>query len=335
MQDNELSGSESDSDSDHLEDDAAIAKAKAFASVVKKSGNTAPKTGSVANDTLAAAMAELDMDNYDDDDSGDELVIQRILGAGNPGMAYHRDPKQDPYFNRGSVDGDGSDEDVDESEAGDLTLRESDLLIMAARNEEDVSHLEVWVYEEPDERGEGNLYVHHALMLSAFPLSLAWGDCDPTGAREYGNFAALGSFEPGIEIWDLDILDAVEPIAVLGGADYEAAKAAAATSESNKKKSSKKKKKASSAVPQIPVRPGSHEDAVLGLSWNREFRNVLASASADTTVKVWDVATQQASHTLTHHSGKVQAVAWNPAEAPVLLSGGFDKRTCLVRSNAS
>jgi len=97
MQDNELSGSESDSDSDHLEDDAAIAKAKAFASVVKKSGNTAPKTGSVANDTLAAAMAELDMDNYDDDDSGDELVIQRILGAGNPGMAYHRDPKQDPY----------------------------------------------------------------------------------------------------------------------------------------------------------------------------------------------------------------------------------------------
>jgi len=27
---------------------------------------------------------------------------------------------------------------------------------------------------------------------------------------------------------------------------------------------------------------------------------------------------------LTHHSGKVQAVEWNPAEAPVLLTGGFD-----------
>lgn len=54
-------------------------------------------------------------------------------------------------------------------------------------------------------------------------------------------------------------------------------------------------------------------------------------AAADHTVKVWDVATQQCQHTLRHHSDKVQAVAWNPAEPPVLLSGGFDKRACLVR----
>lgn len=29
--------------------------------------------------------------------------------------------------------------------------------------------------------------------------------------------AAIGSYETGIEIWDLDVLDAVEPAAVLGG----------------------------------------------------------------------------------------------------------------------
>ena len=87
----------------------------------------------------------------------------------------------------------------------------------------------------------------------------------------------------------------------------------------------KKKKKA--------LKPDSHADAVLALSWNRDYRNVLASGSADTTVKVWDLATEQCSATLDHHQDKVQAVAWNPAQASVLLSGGFDKVVCLVRAH--
>jgi len=47
-------------------------------------------------------------------------------------------------------------------------------------------------------------------------------------------------------------------------------------------------------------------------------------------VQAWDLATAQCQHTLKHHKGKVQAVAWNPAEASVLLSGGFDKVVAMV-----
>ena len=40
---------------------------------------------------------------------------------------------------------------------------------------------QVWVYEEADARGPANLYVHHTLLLPAFPLAVAWLDCDPSG----------------------------------------------------------------------------------------------------------------------------------------------------------
>ena len=52
----------------------------------------------------------------------------------------------------------------------------------------------------------------------------------------------MGSISPGIEIWDLDILDAVEPLATLGGEVSAASKADANAPELTEKKKKKKKK---------------------------------------------------------------------------------------------
>lgn len=46
------------------------------------------------------------------------------------------------------------------------------------------------MYEDGDVGPEGgrNMYVHHDIMLSAFPLALAWLDCGPAD-REKGKYS--------------------------------------------------------------------------------------------------------------------------------------------------
>lgn len=325
---NQSSGN-SEVDSEPEEASASASERALRAASLARRGSRVAGEASHGGSSIERALADLDMEHYDD---SDEDPAMGVLGA-NPGMAALKHPEKDPYFEgaRGGADDAGSDSDAD-SEAGALTLQENDRLILAVRNEDDVSHLEMWVYEPQDARGPANLFVHHSVLLPAFPLAVAWLDCNPRGGVAPGNYCAVASYEPGIELWDLDVVDAVEPVATLGGADYAAARDLQVEDIpfSGGKKKSKGKSK-NKGAPEVAVRPGSHEDAVLGLSWNRLVRNVLASGSADETVKVWDVTTQQATNTLKHHKDKVQAVAWNGTEASVLLTGGFDKRACLVR----
>lgn len=284
----------------------AVATALAAASAL---GATVSRPKSYEQ-TLADSLAELDMDHYDEED--EEGV--EIFGNGGLGAAFYPSNDVDPYlFDK---------DDDDEEEIEDMTIKDSDLIVLTARNEDDVSHLEVWVYETEesvsDDPEESNMYVHHDIMLPAFPLCLSWLDCNPDGEGK-GNYVAVGSMQPEIEIWDLDVVDSVEPVSVLGGA--------LAAKETPKKK---KKKKAAA----VRFKEGSHTDAVLGLSWNSEFRNVLASGSADKSVKIWDIVKGTCEHTMTIHTDKVQAVAWNVKEPTVLLSGSFDRTVGLTDMRA-
>ncbi|GFR40931.1 hypothetical protein Agub_g1587 [Astrephomene gubernaculifera] len=319
-------GSESNSDDMDSDEpakdesvDDAVARARAVASAMASSRAAAGGSASAGTGGLEDAMRELDMDHYDDSGDDEADVINRVLGTSGRARLEYADGEADPYLKLGD----------DDSEIEDFTLRPSDLIILSAKNEDDVSNLEVWVYEEADGGGEANLYVHHEVLLPAFPLCLAWLDCDPRGdSAVRRNLVAVGTLEPAIEVWDLDVVDAVEPLICLGGVDTAAAAGAAeaeGAGEADKKKKKKKKKKS-----KAKLLPGSHEDSVLGLSWNREFRNVLASGSADCTVKVWDLSRGVCEHTLRCHTDKVQAVAWNPAESPVLLTGSFDRSVCLA-----
>lgn len=168
--------------------------------------------------------------------------------------------------------------------------------------------------------------MHHDIPLPAFPLCLAHGDISPTGSA--GNYCAVGTFGPGIEIWNLDVLNALEPSCVLGGDDTSMADTIMRHNMMNTANKSKTKLH----IPAGPkLKRGSHTDAVMALSWNKVHRQVIASGSADCTVKLWDV-TQPDSNagTFSHHKDKVQSVLWHPQEGTLLATGSYDRTVALV-----
>jgi hypothetical protein len=63
----------------------------------------------------------------------------------------------------------------DTDDLDDFTIRTTDALLVTGTAEDDYSHLDVHIYEEPDD----NIYVHHDIMLPTYPLSLAWTDSLP------------------------------------------------------------------------------------------------------------------------------------------------------------
>ncbi|KAJ6907192.1 periodic tryptophan protein 1 [Populus alba x Populus x berolinensis] len=344
----ERSGEDSGSEEDDQEMDVDAAKQTGEVSQALAVANALGRSSKVNKsetkfDDIADGLQELDMDNYDEEDDENKRVIGRHAGlvwehlihigcatkdaSGHAGIELFSTGLGDLYYPSNSMDPYIKDEDDDDSEdLEDMAIKPKDAVI-------------VWILDETSD-GDSNIYVHHEVPLSAFPLCTAWLDCPLKGGEKgmiaytlcselvfladssfssifpflgsppffetSGNFIAVGSMEPAIEIWDLDIIDEVQPAVVLGGIE--------------EKKKKKKGKKVS-----IKYKEGSHTDSVLGLAWNKHFRNILASASADKQVKIWDVVAGKCDITMEHHTDKVQAVAWNHHEPQVLLSGSFDR----------
>lgn len=257
-------------------------------------------------------LQEYDMATYDDEPEGVDGDEEEDDGGPNDsifgnikGLAYYTDNKDDPYITL-PENGDQSDEE----EREELQILPTDNLLLAAKIEDEVAHLETYVYEDEAD----NLYVHHDVMLPAVPLCVEWVNARPNKTGERGNFAAVGTMDPDIELWDLDVVDGMYPTAVLGQSSQTAAETP--SDLINKKKKRKKSKKANSAY---------HVDSILSLAANRQHSNLLASASADKTVKLWDLNTCTAAQSYSHHTDKVCALSWHPSQAAVLLSGSYDR----------
>jgi periodic tryptophan protein 1 len=317
-------------------------------------------------------LKEYDFDHYDDDDEinekGEKIVM--FPGLTNTRATYIKKIKKN---NNREGDGEGEEEEEDIEIEGEeeeehylqlptedeelearteLQIYPTDNLVLATRTEDEISYLDVYIYDDgagalgPDDeieaeeekkydpdvkRGmvrEGNLYIHHDLMLPSFPLCVEWMSYKPKGENDIsnvGNFAAIGTFEPTIELWNLDCIDKAFPDVILGENEYF--EWSSKNNNSNKKKNNKKKKT-------NKIYSKCHTDAVVSLSHNRIFRNVLCSTSADSTVKLWDLTKCKVESSIDNglHGGKtVSSSMWmynngeqNEQGGSILLTGGYD-----------
>ncbi|XP_012288253.1 periodic tryptophan protein 1 homolog [Orussus abietinus] len=222
------------------------------------------------------AIDEYDFDNYDNEDGNVHCNIGTLAQFNENGV--------DPLVT--------VPDDQEDSEHEDDIIKPDDNLVLVGHVENDASILEIFVYNE----SEGSFYCHHDLLLPSFPLCIEWLNFEP-GDTKPGNLCAIGSMSPIIDVWDLDLIDCLEPAFKLG------------------RKANKKKK----------IKHIGHKDAVLDIAWNTNYPHVLASGSADETTLLWDLENGTPVTKFSVFHEKVQSLKWHPQESQQLLTGCGDK----------
>lgn len=221
----------------------------------------------------ATDQDEFNFENYDDESGNIHCYINNIAEF-----------EEDPLIT--------VKDDDDDSEKEDDIIKPNDNLVLMGHIEEDASILEIFVYNEE----EGSFYCHHDILLPSQPLCLEWLNYDPSDAKP-GNLCAIGDFTSVIKVWDLDLVDCLEPAFKLG------------------RKENKKKK----------IKRIGHKKSVLDLSWNKNYTHVLASGSVDKTVLLWDLDNGTPVTKLSPFNDAVQTIEWHPQNAHHLLTGSIDK----------
>jgi len=135
-------------------------------------------------DDLGAAKKEmeanLDMVDEEESDEDDHVPIftselanlkAKEMGRATKNMDPDAGEDEDIGMDIDTAnDGFASEFSDSSEEKDDYNIRKSDSLIVTATADDDHSNLEVYVYDHKN----GDLYVHHEIILGSYPLCLEW-----------------------------------------------------------------------------------------------------------------------------------------------------------------
>ena len=122
-------------------------------------------------------------------------------------MAFYNKNQKDPYLV-------GSDDEDDEEE---MKILADDNILVVGKADRDIYSMEMWVYNEKQK----SFYCHHDYILSSCPLAME---------RVGGALVAQGDFNGDINIWDLTLINCLDPVNIL---------ASSSTTKTKKKKKNK------------------------------------------------------------------------------------------------
>eukprot|EP00916_Digyalum_oweni_P022706 GHVL01037592.1.p1 GENE.GHVL01037592.1~~GHVL01037592.1.p1 ORF type:complete len:394 (+),score=78.77 GHVL01037592.1:61-1242(+) len=95
-----------------------------------------------------------------------------------------------------------------DSEEENVEIMESDVLFAVTNAEHDCSTVELYVYDPES----ASIFLRHDFMVGGFPICADWVGSNQN-KPENANLLAVGTYGRSvIDIWDLDILDPVDPV---------------------------------------------------------------------------------------------------------------------------